>query len=406
MNVRARIEEEFGQICVDRSEDYALEGIEPLPVAAPSSLEEAQALLRLAAVEGWTIIPAGNGTRLHIGNPPSKADLIVSTARLQNLLSHEAADMVAVAQAGCTLHHLQAELAKAKQWLPVEAPRAATIGGIVATASPSPLKYSKGGVRDYLIGIKVIHSDGRVTKAGGTVVKNVAGYDLMKLYTGSYGTLALVVECNFKLRPAPPADTTVIVFAPEPVRLLNLISRARDVAAIDLLSPEACRRMLMSTEWALAFRLLGTQAAISVLQERLHSLFEAAGLQSKVESSEFWQRLNELDKHWEVCLRVAAFPSQLKHLLELLETTLKRVRDGWAVECQVGAQVRVYLPACPDADIITSLRRHFPVMLERAPLELKKQLDCRALSGAPLELMRAIKKSLDPADMFSPGRMF
>ncbi len=406
MKVRTRIEEEFGQIWVDRPEDYALEGIEAPPVAAPSSLEEAQALLRLAAAEGWAIIPAGSGIGLHIGNPPVKADLIVSTARLQSLLSHEAADMVAVVQAGCTLHHLQTELAKAKQWLPIEAPQEATLGGIVATASPSPLKYSRGGVRDYLIGLKVIHSDGRVTKAGGTVVKNVAGYDLMKLYTGSYGTLALIVECNFKLRSVPPADTTVIVFAPEPVRLLSLISRARGVAAIDLLSPEACRKVLISTEWALAFRLLGTQAAISILQERLHSLFEAEGLKSKVESSEFWQRLTGLDKHWKVCLCIAAFPSQLKHLLELLETTLKRVCDGWAVECQVGAQVRVYLPTCPDADIISGLRRHFPVMLERAPVELKKQLDCRALSGAQLELMRAIKKSIDPANMFSPGRMF
>lgn len=405
MSVRSRVEQEFGQILVD---DYLLDGVVPIPVATPSTLEEAQALLYLAHSEGWAVIPAGRCRGLHIGNLPTRADLIVSTVRLQSLLSHEAADMVAVVQAGCTLQNLQQELAKTSQWLPIDPPHGlhSTLGGIVATASSGPLKYSRGGIRDYLIGIKVIHSDGRITKAGGTVVKNVAGYDLMKLYTGSYGTLALLVELNFKLRPAPPADATLIVSAPEPSRLLTLTSCISGAAALDLLSPQACQRLFSSEGWGLALRLLGTDSAVEVLHERINRLLLSENLEARLEDSSLWQRVGKLDEGWEVCLNIAALPSQLKFLLELLENSLKRVCDGWAVECQVGSKVMVYLPICPAPELVIDLRRHFPVMIERAPVELKRQLDCRALDGAQLKLMRAIKKSLDPADMFSPGRMF
>lgn len=409
MNVRDRVEQEFGQIWVDSPEDYVLDGLAPIPVAAPVTLEQAQALLRLAASEDWAVIPAGKGRGLHIGNLPTRADLIISTIRLHNLLSHEAADMVAVVQAGCTLQNLQKELAKANQWLPIDPPYAShsTLGGIVATASTGALRYSRGSVRDYLIGIKVIHSDGRITKAGGTVVKNVAGYDLMKLYTGSYGTLALLVELNFKLRPAPPTDVTIVVSAPEPTKLLGLIPRASGVAALNLLSPQAsCRVLESTTGWTLAFRLIGTDSAICTLHERLNRLLLSEHLDFRLEDSVFWQRLEQLDKGWAVCLRIPTLPSQLEELLKLLETTLERVCNGWAVECQIGSKTTVYLPVCPTPEIVTSLRQHFPVMLERAPVELKRQLDCRGLSGAQLQLMKAIKKRLDPADMFSPGRMF
>ena len=176
-------------------------------IVLPASAEEISEVLNLASREGWTVLPAGGMTWLK-----SKADLIVSTQRLNQIVEHEPADLIAVAQAGVKLTDFNAKLAENGQWLPLDPPDNghATIGGVVATGIGGPQQFGYGRPRGSVIGMKVVLADGSLIKAGGRVVKNVAGYDLCKLFTGSFGSLGIITEVNFKLRPRPAREATVV----------------------------------------------------------------------------------------------------------------------------------------------------------------------------------------------------
>ena len=176
-------------------------------IVSPESAEEISEVLKFASREGWSVVPAGGMTWLK-----SKADLIVSTQRLNQIIEHEPADLIAVAQAGVKLTDFNAKLAENGQWLPLDPPDdgRATIGGVVATGIGGPQQFGYGRPRHSVIGMKVVLADGSLIKVGGRVVKNVAGYDLCKLFTGSFGSLGIITEVNFKLRPRPAREVTVI----------------------------------------------------------------------------------------------------------------------------------------------------------------------------------------------------
>jgi glycolate oxidase subunit GlcD len=176
-------------------------------IVSPASAEEISEVMKLASREGWKVLPAGGGTWLK-----SKADLIVSTQRLNQIIEHEPADLIAVAQAGVKLVDFNAKLVENGQWLPLDPPDdgRATIGGVVATGIGGPQQFGYGRPRGSVIGMKVVLADGSLIKVGGRVVKNVAGYDLCKLFTGSFGSLGIITEVNFKLRPRPAREATVI----------------------------------------------------------------------------------------------------------------------------------------------------------------------------------------------------
>ena len=173
----------------------------------PADAEEISEILKLASSERWAVLPAGGMTWLK-----STANLIVSTSRLNQIVEHEPADLIAVAQAGVKLTDFNAKLAENGQWLPLDPPDdgRATIGGVVATGLGGPQQFGYGRPRGAVIGMKVVLADGSTIKAGGKVVKNVAGYDLCKLFTGSFGSLGIIIEVNFKLRPRPAREATVI----------------------------------------------------------------------------------------------------------------------------------------------------------------------------------------------------
>jgi FAD/FMN-containing dehydrogenase len=176
-------------------------------IVTPASAEEISEILKIASSERWTIVPAGGMTWLQ-----STANLIVSTSRLNRIIEHEPADLIAVAQAGVRLTDFNAKLAENGQWLPLDPPDdgRATLGGVVATGIGGAQQFGYGRPRGSVIGMNVVLADGSMIKAGGRVVKNVAGYDLCKLFTGSYGSLGIITELNFKLRPRPAREATVI----------------------------------------------------------------------------------------------------------------------------------------------------------------------------------------------------
>ena len=196
----------------------AVAGVVPGWVAAPAGEDEASALLATAAEHGLAVVPRGSGTRIGWGAPPRRCDLIIDTHLLNRVVEHAAGDLVARVQAGVTLRQLARVLGTAGQQLALDPPPALangsqdatpTIGGMLATGTSGPRRLRYGTPRDLVIGITVVRPGGTVAKSGGKVVKNVAGYDLGKLYAGSYGTLGLITEAVFRLHPVPAAATFV-----------------------------------------------------------------------------------------------------------------------------------------------------------------------------------------------------
>jgi glycolate oxidase FAD binding subunit len=200
--------------------DDAVAGVAPRFVARPGDVAEAAAVMRAAADEDLTAVPRGAGTRLAWGSPPERCDLVVDTRGLNQVLEHAAGDQVVRVQAGIGLDQLAAVLGAAGQRLALDPPALSagngaggTVGGVLACGVAGPLRLRYGTPRDLAIGITVVRADGAVAHSGGKVVKNVAGYDLGKLFAGSYGTLGLIVEAAFRLHPLPGATAFVTLDA-------------------------------------------------------------------------------------------------------------------------------------------------------------------------------------------------
>jgi len=220
----------------------AVDGVPARWVARPTSTAEVSAVLRAAAGLGLDVLARGGGTRLAWGAPPRGLDLIVDTCRMDAVVAHAAGDLVVTAQAGLRLADLQDVLAPHRQRLALDS-GGGTIGGTIATAASGPLRYRYGSVRDLIIGITVVLADGTITRSGGTVVKNVAGYDLAKLYTGSFGTLGIITEAVFRLHPLPDASRWITVTTDHPDHAADAIAAVRN-SQLDPVALEVDRPVL------------------------------------------------------------------------------------------------------------------------------------------------------------------
>jgi len=236
-------------------------------VVHPGSIAEIGELMQLASSEAWTVRPAGSMSWI---SHPARANLIVSTSRLNQIIEHEPADLIAIAQAGVLLSTFNAELSKNGQWLPLDPPDdgRATLGGVVATGLGGTQQLAYGRPRSSVIGMKVILADGKLVKAGGRVVKNVAGYDLCKLFTGSYGTLGIITELNFKLRPRPACERTIIVHGHHAELMSHgqrILSSKLFPVATELISPALARRLgtdAKDNETVLLLRFAGNRKGV------------------------------------------------------------------------------------------------------------------------------------------------
>ena len=188
--------------------DYTFDGYVPKAVVLPASVQEVQDVLRFASKKALSVIPAGAGTKLGIGNLPQQVDIVLATLRLNGVIEYEPADLTVTVEAGIGLAALQAELAQHRQFLALDPPYSdrCTIGGIVSANASGSLRLQHGTARNQVLGLRVVHTNGNLVKSGGKVVKNVAGYDLNKLYIGAFGTLGIITEVTLKLSPIPTRE--------------------------------------------------------------------------------------------------------------------------------------------------------------------------------------------------------
>ena len=202
-----------------------IDGVVPHAVIEPASAEDIASALASASQQRAAVVIRGGGTKITWGRPPAPIDIVLSMKRLDKVVAHEYADLTTTVQAGARIDDVNRELARHGQWLPVESPfDGATIGGAIATNDSGPLRHRYGTPRDLVIGIRLALADGRLIKAGGNVVKNVAGYDLGKLVSGSFGSLAAIVSATFKLTPLPGASSTLVATFGDAGALVSALS--------------------------------------------------------------------------------------------------------------------------------------------------------------------------------------
>jgi glycolate oxidase FAD binding subunit len=387
-------------------------------VGEPASTAEAAALLRAAAALDLSVVPRGAATRLDWGNPPRTCDLIVSTRRLDQIIEHAAGDLVVTVQAGVRLDDLQAQLATKGQRLALDPPQSGTIGGLIATNAAGPLRFRYGAPRDLLIGLTIVRADGIVAKAGGKVVKNVAGYDLGKLFAGSYGTLGLITEATFRLHPLPAASTQVTAEAHEP----TAAAAAVHAAASSPLAPSAIELDWPYTSAPITVSILleGDESSVA---ERADLLVEIVEAEPAGQRSAHTKRADRhpVRLHSQVpgtTVRIAFWAGRLAEVLETVSAVAAAHAIDPAVSGSAAAgilELAIAADASPEAtaQLIAELRAavsaadgEMPtgsVVVLDAPAEVRATVDMWGPVPS-LELMRAVKDQFDPGHRLAPGR--
>jgi glycolate oxidase FAD binding subunit len=381
-------------------------------VAAPGSTEEAAAVMRVAAEHELAVVARGGGSRLEWGTPPSRCGLVIDMSRMSAVAEHAVGDLVARVQAGARMGDVAAVLARAGQEIALDVPGDASVGGVVASGLAGPRRLRYGTPRDLLIGITIVRADGTVAKSGGKVVKNVAGYDLGKLYAGSAGTLGLITEATFRLHPLPAARAYVTA---EYVA----VSVACDAVAAAANSP------LVSSAVELTRAEPGGPIQVGVLLEGSADGVQArsmrmAGLLGRAEVAvdppAWWPGAPRAGAG-ETLIRVSFWVSALARVLDAIEAAAAKADVAPVIEGSAGAGV-LYLKvdaaasASAVAEFAGALRgavagERGAVAVLAAPAAVRDDLTAQGgMHGTVpgLALMRAVKDQFDPGHRMAPGR--
>jgi glycolate oxidase FAD binding subunit len=395
-------------------------------VAEPASTAEAAALLRAAAALELSVLPRGSGTRLNWGNPPRTCDLIVRTRRLDQIVEHAAGDLVVTVQAGVRLDALQTQLATKGQRLALDPPGGATIGGLIATNAAGPLRFRYGAPRDLLIGLTIVRADGIIAKAGGKVVKNVAGYDLGKLFAGSYGTLGLITQATFRLHPLPAATEHVSA----EVQDVHTAAEIVHAAASSPLAPAAIELSWLSAAAPLTVSVLleGDEASVServgLLEVRLKSEADRVAVGpfrvGRPLSGGLAPPENGLAPAATATLiRTAFWAGRLADVLGAIRTCggvhgLDPAIAGSAAAGVLDVSVAADAQADAVGGFVAGLRAAVSaadgdmpvgsVVVLDAPAQVREAVDMWGPVPS-LDLMRAVKDQFDPGHRMAPGRL-
>ncbi|MGH7379631.1 MAG: FAD-binding oxidoreductase [Candidatus Methylomirabilales bacterium] len=415
---------------------FAVDGIAPGVLASPGSEEDVSRLLAAAHELEAALAPWGGGTKMGLGAPPRRLDLVLSLARLNRVVDHEAADLTATFQAGMPLAAVQAHLKPKAQFLALDPPfgARATVGGILAANASGPSRLGYGTARDLVIAVRVVHADGTVTKGGAKVVKNVTGYDMNKLYIGSVGTLGILTEATFRLYPLPVAEETHLSAFPTleaaGTAVAEILGSSLVPRAVELLSAGAAEMVAAPAglPWAggqvgLAVMIVSVPEAVRAQLNDLAKFCRGAGstadhLLTGAAHTTCWEAIREFPG-----------PSAPRSLVLKGSVPLTRVPElmsrgvGLAgqrhLPCQAVAEagsgiVRFYVDAAsapPEraADYVETVRGvaaelggHLVVL--EAPLAVKRRVDVWGPVGKALRLMQGLKTQFDPKGILNPGR--
>jgi glycolate oxidase FAD binding subunit len=385
-------------------------------IGMPQSSAELAELVSIASQAKSPLIVAGNSSKLDWGGIVRDPKSIVSTQQLDRLIAHAVGDLTVTVEAGMKFSRLQEILATARQFLPLDPayPDRATIGGIIATADTGSLRHRYGGVRDLLLGIGFVRADGKIAKAGGRVVKNVAGYDMMKLFTGSYGTLGILTEVTLRVYPLPSNSGTVILTGAID-GLVNaakiLLASTLTPIAVDVVSTAFSRQLEISNTPSLVVKFATIPASIAEQSEQLLTIGKGLGLKGGMwqgsQESQLWSGIQtgiwgDAPIGCKLGVRSTAAVETIEYIDRLTDNTAKAV-----IHLNSG------IGACTlkDSNQIESLRTHCEsaggfLSVLQAPVAVKEKIDVWGYRGNAVPLMREIKQQFDPVGILNPGKCF
>jgi glycolate oxidase FAD binding subunit len=431
---------------------YVVDGLAPQVVVRPGSAEEIAEIFRLCAADKLAVIPAGSGTKLRMGGPPTRYDVALVLTRMARVHAYDAGDLTLSVGPGARLADLATLLEKQRQFLPLAVPFAAkaTIGGTVASGIDSPLRQGYGTTRDFLLGAEFVTGTATIAKSGGRVVKNVAGYDLHKLFIGSLGTLGVLTRLNFKTFPLPESSRMFLVSFAGASGALDLVERIVrspiEPSSLDILSPSLAQLFggrapstdpglapidswLPSPEWVVAAGFGGGSAA---LQQRVADEMARMAAEAKASGTvllddkkrpAFWGQLREavpllLDASpGATILRIGVLPKCMGEIFTAAQSSAERHGLPLAILARAaGAIYAAFLPEKVDEDTLGRLALAANEMSEAAaaapgfssilycPAQLKGKTTVWGRERADLGLMRKVKQVFDPEGILSPGR--
>lgn len=391
-------------------------------IVYPTTLEQLTEVVTCAHQNQWRILPCGQGSKLSWGGLLTGVDVIISTQRLHHLIEHAVGDLTVTAQAGMSFADLQGTLLASRQFLPIDPAYVsqATLGGIVATRDTGALRQRYGGIRDLLIGISFIRHDGQQAKAGGRVVKNVAGYDLMKLMTGSFGTLGIITELTFRLYPRQEASQTVILRGGTEA-IQSVVAEVRQSSltpvAMDILSPGLLSAVDPNT-YGLAIQFQSIEAGVAEQVALLRKIADPKSVTSEIfvgdDDSSFWQTLShkifspEQDDKVAIA-KLGILPAKTISLLTALHTTL--IPGSWQARIHASSGIGTirFNREANSIDRLRSVRSYCEgaggyLTLLATPSAWKTQMDPWALTPSTRRLMAQLQTQFDPQRRLSPGR--
>jgi glycolate oxidase FAD binding subunit len=406
-----------------------LDGEHPIVVVNPGSAEEVAAVLQFANARGLSVKPEGGLTTERF---IVRADMVLRTSRLTHVEHYDHADLTVGVGAGMTVAQLNAMVGADRLLFACDPPQPerATVGGVLATASHGPLRHGYGGLRDFCIGIRFVTGDGRRAKGGGRVVKNVAGYDLMKLLIGSYGTLAVITSASFKLFPAPRKTRTFLTefgTPAEALRFRDLVLRSPLAPmCLELVSPGARKLMrpeMASDAWVICVRAAGSDAVLARYRKEL-GLAITRELEGEDERK-MWRAIEnfphasdqgppaEQAMPFQSRVHISVPPSDVLRVIEILETAKLRdvVSVGIVGRIGLGHLLVTWWPIKPD----DTWALYAMIVVEELKASMGSGVNTKLDHGAmrpwpvsppTLESMRAVKRALDPNDVLRGREIF
>ena len=389
-------------------------------LAIPHTVEELAAIGSVAAQEKWRIITCGHGSKLDWGGLTEKINLVVSSQKCDRIIDHAVGDLTVTVEAGVKLRDLQAMLQKTNQFLPIDPiyPQEATMGGIVATADTGSWRQGYGGIRDLILGLSFVRADGKIAKGGGRVVKNVAGYDLMKLFTGSYGSLGIISQVTFRTYPIPESSQTIAIQG-DAQSISEAIKQIKNSGltptAADLVTESVSSNLELGNNLGLLIRFQTIPESISLQASQLKAIAESLALavtsyQDEVEG-QIWQELANMTRiphnPAAITCKIGILPSAAVQLLQELEKMMPESNYYGKIHLGSGLGELQFLAS--DIDLVRKMRslcqhnRGFLTILSAAK-SVKQEIDLWGYSGNAGNMMSTIKQKFDPQNILNPQR--
>lgn len=382
-----RMQREFGasvEIAVANQDD-AVDGVIPQVMAAPRDEESARELVSWCGHQRMAFVIRGGGTKLKIGAPPTRCELLISTHHLHRIIEHDAGNATVQAQSGISLNALNDAVRKHNQFVPLDdalMPSLSTLGGAVAANAFGPSRLKWGAPRDLVVGLSAVLSDGRVVKAGAKVVKNVSGYDLPKLFVGSFGTLGFIIQVTLRTRPDDAANQAWQQLGDWP----QTLALAREILQGPF-EPTALRAVSQGENWLLSARFQGVASSVAAQIERLPP-------SQDVQAAPFQEAAWQLRAH--LPLQRAA------------DWARRAQEDGVELvtwDCGLGIVRAGFNVAAPVATLRHEAEKSDGFMIvERAPVTSKTPELVWGAARGDWALMRKLKDSFDDARVCAPGR--